>query len=142
MVDEPPTSGLEGLASIAQAGHPWYDSVVAGVQFAEQLLAEDAALGVAAVGVRGFASIAEPVRPWINTIRVCAQPDDAVAPEPDVTALLLDAQLERFAEDVARGIVGKPEERHAIILGRKGSRHALLEAIWRHVDRLRNEENG
>jgi hypothetical protein len=96
--------------------------------------------GVAASGVRGFASIAEPVRRWVNTVRICTEPGDAAGPELDVTERLLDAQLEEFAEDVARGIVGRPQERHAIVLARRGRHHALMEAIWRHVDRLRTEE--
>lgn len=93
--------------------------------------------GVAAAGVHGFASITDPVRRWVNTVRICTQPDDAAEPEPDLPGRLRDAQLEQFAEDVARGIGATPEERHAIILSRKGAHHALIEAVWKHVDQQR-----
>jgi hypothetical protein len=142
MADEPRTSGIEGLlGSIAQPGNPWYDSIAFGKQFADELLATHEELRVGAVGVRGFASITEPVRRWTNTVSFSMEPESVAAPEPDVAARLLDAHLEQFAEDVARGIVGQPRDRHAIILSRQGSHHVLAEAIWRHVDRLRNEEN-
>jgi hypothetical protein len=99
------SSALHGLASIAEPGHPWHDSLRFGAELAEQLARE--------------------------------LPD---ASSPDATERLLDAQLEQFAEDVARGIAARPQERHAIILSRKGRHHTLMQAIWRHVDRLRNEE--
>lgn len=96
--------------------------------------------------LRGITEIAQPGNPWHDSLSFGTQLAEQLAAElpdasrPDVTERLLDAQLEQFAEDVARGIVGHPGDRHAIILGRKGAHHTLIEAIWRHVDRLRNEE--
>jgi hypothetical protein len=93
-----------------------------------------------------LAAITDPGHPWADAIRFGAQLAEHLAAElpdissPDATEHLLNAQLEEFAEDVARGIVGRPQERHAIVLARRGRHHALMEAIWRHVDRLRTEE--